>query len=144
MLYLQKFKNLFTLNLRGNPVSKEDDFKLFIAAYFPNMKFLDYRYIDEKTVSINCDEVSLLASSQFQSFFMDPFLFVWKLSPWEFITCHIDSVPIKSCLFYVQKKEASIKYHYVLEKIKRDGLQAQQAAEATQRQEAELQLHRVI
>ncbi|XP_062295278.1 dynein regulatory complex subunit 3 [Scomber scombrus] len=88
VLYLTKFKNLFTLNLCGNPVSKEDDFKVFITAYFPNMKFLDYRYIDEKT-----------------------------------------------------KKEASIKYHYVLEKIKRDGLQAQQAAEATQRQEAELQLH---
>lgn len=45
---------------------------------------------------------------------------------------------------YVQKNDASIKYHYVLEKMKRDGLQMQQAAEAEQRQEAELQLHHVI
>eukprot|EP00064_Thunnus_orientalis_P002945 superscaffoldBa00000232_g2953 len=88
VLYLRTFKNLFTLNLLGNPVSEEDDYKLFIAAYFPNLNCLDYRYLNEKT-----------------------------------------------------KKEALIKYHYDLEKMKRDGLQMQQAAEAKQRQEAELQLH---
>ncbi|XP_044186081.1 dynein regulatory complex subunit 3 [Thunnus albacares] len=88
VLYLRTFKNLFTLNLLGNPVSEEGDYKLFIAAYFPNLNCLDYRYLDEKT-----------------------------------------------------KKEALIKYHYDLEKMKRDGLQMQQAAEAKQRQEAELQLH---
>ena len=48
------FKNLFTLNLLGNPISEEDDYKLFIGAYFPNVMCLDYRYLDEKTVSINC------------------------------------------------------------------------------------------
>ncbi|KAM7372064.1 hypothetical protein PAMP_009259 [Pampus punctatissimus] len=88
VLYLRTFKNLFTLNLLGNPVHKDDDYKFFIAAYFPNLKCLDYRHLDEKT-----------------------------------------------------KNEASIKYHYVLEKMKRDGLQMQQAAEAEQRKEAELQLH---
>uniref|UniRef100_A0A8C9ZMX4 Dynein regulatory complex subunit 3 n=1 Tax=Sander lucioperca TaxID=283035 RepID=A0A8C9ZMX4_SANLU len=53
VLYLRKFKNLFTVNLFGNPVSKEDDYKFFIAAYFPNLVCLDYRLLDEKTVSIN-------------------------------------------------------------------------------------------
>ncbi|XP_058509505.1 dynein regulatory complex subunit 3 [Solea solea] len=49
VLYLKKFKNLFTLNLYGNPVSKEDDYTLFIAAHFPNLMFLDYRLLNEKT-----------------------------------------------------------------------------------------------
>ncbi|XP_040918810.1 dynein regulatory complex subunit 3 [Toxotes jaculatrix] len=49
VLYLRKFKNLFTLNLFGNPVSEEDDYKFFIAAYFPNLKCLDYRLLNEKT-----------------------------------------------------------------------------------------------
>ncbi len=51
VLYLRKFKNLFTLNLFGNPASKEDDYKFFIAAYFPNLMCLDYRLLDKQTVS---------------------------------------------------------------------------------------------
>uniref|UniRef100_A0A3B4YRV9 Dynein regulatory complex subunit 3 n=1 Tax=Seriola lalandi dorsalis TaxID=1841481 RepID=A0A3B4YRV9_SERLL len=49
VLYLRKFKNLFTLNLSGNPVSKEDDYKFFIAAYFPNLMYLDYRLLSDET-----------------------------------------------------------------------------------------------
>ncbi|XP_068574863.1 dynein regulatory complex subunit 3 [Cebidichthys violaceus] len=49
VLYLRKFKNLFTVNLHGNPVSKEDDYKSSIAAYLPNLVCLDYRLIDENT-----------------------------------------------------------------------------------------------
>ncbi|XP_075942184.1 dynein regulatory complex subunit 3 [Anarhichas minor] len=49
VLYLRKFKNLFTVNLRGNPVSKEDGYKSSIAAYLPNLVCLDYRLLDEKT-----------------------------------------------------------------------------------------------
>ncbi|KAM6913375.1 dynein regulatory complex subunit 3 [Lycodopsis pacificus] len=49
VLYLRKFKNLFTVNLRGNPVSEEDDYKSSIAAYLPNLVCLDYRLLDEKT-----------------------------------------------------------------------------------------------
>uniref|UniRef100_A0A8D3ATY3 Dynein regulatory complex subunit 3 n=1 Tax=Scophthalmus maximus TaxID=52904 RepID=A0A8D3ATY3_SCOMX len=51
VLYLRKFKNLFTLNLFGNPVSKEN-YTFFIAAYFPNLTCLDYRLLNDKTVSI--------------------------------------------------------------------------------------------
>ncbi|XP_037647218.1 dynein regulatory complex subunit 3 [Sebastes umbrosus] len=49
VLYLRKFKKLFSINLFGNPASKEDDYKLSIAAYFPNLMLLDYRLLDEKT-----------------------------------------------------------------------------------------------
>lgn len=53
VLYLRKLKNLFTINLSGNPVSTVDDYKLFIAAYFPNLMCLDYRVLNEKMVSKN-------------------------------------------------------------------------------------------
>lgn len=53
VLYLRRFKKLFNLNLSGNPVSMLDDYKLFIAAYFPNLLTLDYRILDEKMVSMN-------------------------------------------------------------------------------------------
>ncbi|XP_032392644.1 dynein regulatory complex subunit 3 [Etheostoma spectabile] len=88
VLYLRRFKNLFAVNLFGNPVSREDDYKLFVAAYFPSLVCLDYRLLDEKT-----------------------------------------------------KNEASIKYHYVLEEMKREELSMQQADEAEQRQESEVKLH---
>ncbi|XP_050929674.1 LOW QUALITY PROTEIN: dynein regulatory complex subunit 3 [Lates calcarifer] len=49
VLYLRKFKNLFTLNLFGNPVSEKDDYRLSIVAYFPNLTCLDYRVLKEET-----------------------------------------------------------------------------------------------
>uniref|UniRef100_UPI0037E89321 dynein regulatory complex subunit 3 n=1 Tax=Semicossyphus pulcher TaxID=241346 RepID=UPI0037E89321 len=79
VLYLRRFKNLFSLNLSGNPASKEDDYKLFIAAYFPNLVFLDYKLLDKDT-----------------------------------------------------KKEAFIKYQYILEKMRLEELQTQQAQDAEQ------------
>ncbi|XP_034749717.1 dynein regulatory complex subunit 3 [Etheostoma cragini] len=87
VLYLRRFKNLFAVNLFGNPVSREDDYKFFVAAYFPNLMCLDYRLLDEKT-----------------------------------------------------KNKASIKYHYVLEEMKRE-LSMQQADEAEQSQESGVKLH---
>ena len=54
VLYLRKFKHLSSVSLRGNPVSKEDNYTFFIAAYFPNLVFLDSSLLDQKTVSINC------------------------------------------------------------------------------------------
>uniref|UniRef100_A0A3Q1CAJ0 Dynein regulatory complex subunit 3 n=1 Tax=Amphiprion ocellaris TaxID=80972 RepID=A0A3Q1CAJ0_AMPOC len=46
VLQLKKFKKLFTLNLYGNPVTKEDDYKVFIAAHMPNLTYLNYRVLD--------------------------------------------------------------------------------------------------
>ncbi|XP_041943403.1 dynein regulatory complex subunit 3 [Alosa sapidissima] len=49
VLYLRRFKDLRTLNLAGNPLCKEENYKIFIAAYLPDLVYLDYRLLDEKT-----------------------------------------------------------------------------------------------
>lgn len=51
VLYLRKLKNLFTLSLFGNPICKDGDYNLYIAAYFPKLTFLDYNLLDKATVS---------------------------------------------------------------------------------------------
>ncbi|XP_010729002.3 dynein regulatory complex subunit 3 [Larimichthys crocea] len=89
VLYLRKFETLFALALSGNPVSEEDEYKFFIAAYFPKLMYLDYKLLDAKT-----------------------------------------------------KNEAAVKYHYVLEKMKGEELQIQQAKEKEQRQKDEVKLHK--
>ncbi|XP_041634504.1 dynein regulatory complex subunit 3 [Cheilinus undulatus] len=48
VLYLRKFK-LYTLILSGNPASEGDDYKLFIAAYFPTLTYLDNKLLDKQT-----------------------------------------------------------------------------------------------
>uniref|UniRef100_A0A8C7JA46 Dynein regulatory complex subunit 3 n=1 Tax=Oncorhynchus kisutch TaxID=8019 RepID=A0A8C7JA46_ONCKI len=49
VIYLRKFKNLRTLNLAGNPICKEDRYKIFVAAYLPELVYLDFRLLDEQT-----------------------------------------------------------------------------------------------
>uniref|UniRef100_A0A8C9TD26 Dynein regulatory complex subunit 3 n=1 Tax=Scleropages formosus TaxID=113540 RepID=A0A8C9TD26_SCLFO len=51
VVYLRKFKNLRTLNLAGNPLCKESNYKVFIAAHFPELVYLDFRILDKQTVS---------------------------------------------------------------------------------------------
>lgn len=127
MLYLRKFKKLFSINLFGNPASKEDDYKLSIAAYFPNLMLLDYRLLDEKTVNINSfdskQSCSLLLS--INNFLLTLPKFVWK-----------------SCVS-IQKKEAFTKYQFILEEMNRKELEMQRADEAKQLQEAEVKIHTV-
>ncbi|KAG8007012.1 Dynein regulatory complex subunit 3 [Nibea albiflora] len=89
VLYLRKFETLFALTLSGNPLSKEDEYKYFIAAYFPKLMYLDYKLLDAKT-----------------------------------------------------KNEAAVKFHLILEKMKAEELQIQQAKETEQRQEDEAKLHK--
>ncbi|XP_029997516.1 dynein regulatory complex subunit 3 isoform X2 [Sphaeramia orbicularis] len=62
VLSLRRFKNLFSLNISGNPLSKDEDCKYLIAANFPKLKYLNCRYLDEKTkkeasVKFNTDEL---------------------------------------------------------------------------------------
>ncbi|XP_029431988.1 dynein regulatory complex subunit 3 isoform X3 [Rhinatrema bivittatum] len=52
LIGLRNFKQLRTLNLAGNPISDHDDYKLFIAAYLPNLVYLDFRLLDENTKEI--------------------------------------------------------------------------------------------
>ncbi|XP_005092481.1 dynein regulatory complex subunit 3 isoform X2 [Aplysia californica] len=49
ILYLRKFPKLKTLNISNNPVCKEENFKQYVAAFLPNLDFLDYRLLDEQT-----------------------------------------------------------------------------------------------
>ncbi|XP_053298670.1 dynein regulatory complex subunit 3 [Pleuronectes platessa] len=48
VLSLRKFKKLFNINLSGNPLSKEDGYSYFIAAFFPNLTCLDFRLLSEE------------------------------------------------------------------------------------------------
>ncbi|CAG5897724.1 unnamed protein product [Menidia menidia] len=48
VLYLRRFKKLFKLYMTGNPVTEEEDYVLFIAAYFPSVMFLDRILINKK------------------------------------------------------------------------------------------------
>ncbi|KAE8578800.1 hypothetical protein XENTR_v10023778 [Xenopus tropicalis] len=47
LIYLRKFKQLRTLSLAGNPLSEDDQYKLFIAAHLPNLAYLDFRLLNE-------------------------------------------------------------------------------------------------
>jgi len=49
ILYLRKFPQLKTLNINNNPVCSEDNFKQYVAAFLPNLEFLDYRLLDDQT-----------------------------------------------------------------------------------------------
>ncbi|XP_024128115.1 dynein regulatory complex subunit 3 [Oryzias melastigma] len=55
ILYLQKFKKLFHVYMKGNLFSNEDDYQLFIVAFLPNLKILDnkllHRELKEKASS---------------------------------------------------------------------------------------------
>ncbi|KAG8542379.1 hypothetical protein GDO81_026838 [Engystomops pustulosus] len=47
LIYLRRFKQLRTLNLSGNPLSEDDQYKLFVAAHLPDLVYLDFRLVDE-------------------------------------------------------------------------------------------------
>ncbi|XP_072771939.1 dynein regulatory complex subunit 3 isoform X2 [Nerophis lumbriciformis] len=50
VVYLRRFKKLFTLNIEGNPIpeeSCEDKYLIFIAAYFQQLKFLNNIFLNE-------------------------------------------------------------------------------------------------
>uniref|UniRef100_A0A3Q3DJ41 Dynein regulatory complex subunit 3 n=1 Tax=Hippocampus comes TaxID=109280 RepID=A0A3Q3DJ41_HIPCM len=91
VVYLRKFKKLFTLNIDGNPIPEENNeekYTLFLAAYFQQLKFLNNIFIDEDI-----------------------------------------------------RNKASAKYNLDIEEMNQGELQAQQAAEEKQEQEAILQMH---
>ncbi|VDP82338.1 unnamed protein product, partial [Schistosoma curassoni] len=49
--YLRQFRHLQSVCLHGNPISKNDDYKLYIHAMLPNLFYLDYQRTDDKLVS---------------------------------------------------------------------------------------------
>jgi hypothetical protein len=46
VLPLRKFKKLRALNLKGNPVTQEDDYLNSLCAYLTNLRYLDHRIIE--------------------------------------------------------------------------------------------------
>eukprot|EP00062_Callorhinchus_milii_P019899 gi/632974955/ref/XP_007903960.1/ PREDICTED: leucine-rich repeat-containing protein 48 [Callorhinchus milii] len=47
ILYLRRFQHLRTLNLDGNSLCEDERYKIYIAAYLPNLVYLDFRLIDK-------------------------------------------------------------------------------------------------
>ncbi|KAB0367824.1 hypothetical protein FD755_021148 [Muntiacus reevesi] len=47
IIYLRRFKALRTLSLSGNPVAENEDYKMFICAYLPDLVYLDFRRLDD-------------------------------------------------------------------------------------------------
>ncbi|XP_072506270.1 dynein regulatory complex subunit 3 [Notamacropus eugenii] len=49
VIYLRRFAFLRSLNLAGNPICEEEDYKLFVSAHLPDLVYLDFRLIDAHT-----------------------------------------------------------------------------------------------
>ncbi|XP_068943978.1 dynein regulatory complex subunit 3 [Petaurus breviceps papuanus] len=49
VIYLRRFTFLRSINLAGNPICEEEDYKLFVTAYLPDLVYLDFRLIDAHT-----------------------------------------------------------------------------------------------
>ncbi|XP_070188419.1 dynein regulatory complex subunit 3-like [Littorina saxatilis] len=47
--YLRRFRKLKTLNLSNNPFCELDNYKQYVAAFLPDLEFLDYRLLDDQT-----------------------------------------------------------------------------------------------
>ncbi|XP_043439240.1 dynein regulatory complex subunit 3 isoform X1 [Prionailurus bengalensis] len=52
IIYLRRFKDLRTLSLSGNPIAEEEDYKMFICAYLPDLVYLDFRRIDDHMIIV--------------------------------------------------------------------------------------------
>lgn len=50
--YLIKFEKLRVLNLSGNAVCKDKNYKNYCLAHFKNLKYLDYRLIDQESIAV--------------------------------------------------------------------------------------------
>ena len=48
--YLTKFPSLRVLNLAGNPLCSDPNYRDFVLSHFRNLKYLDYHLIDEESV----------------------------------------------------------------------------------------------
>jgi hypothetical protein len=49
-MYLRRFKRLRLLNLDGNPVSRDMEYRAYVIAHIKGLKYLDYRLIESAQV----------------------------------------------------------------------------------------------
>lgn len=54
--YLSKFAQLRVLNLNGNSISKSPNYRSYILAHIRNLKYLDYRLVDDESVKQSKDK----------------------------------------------------------------------------------------
>ena len=50
LMYLRKFKKLRLLNLEGNPVCHDPEYRMFVLAHIKYLKYLDYGLLSEADV----------------------------------------------------------------------------------------------
>lgn len=50
ILYLRPFTALRSLSLAGNPLCSEDGYQIYVIAYIPQLRYLDYRRISSDNV----------------------------------------------------------------------------------------------
>lgn len=44
-MYLRQFKNLRLVNLAGNPICKEHDYRSYVLSHIKDLTYLDYRRV---------------------------------------------------------------------------------------------------
>ncbi|XP_072549692.1 dynein regulatory complex subunit 3 isoform X2 [Salminus brasiliensis] len=66
VIYLRRFKNLRTLNLAGNPVCQEENYKIFVAAYLSDLVYLDFRLLDEQTRERALTQIEVMTNNEVQ------------------------------------------------------------------------------
>uniref|UniRef100_A0AAY4C3A7 Dynein regulatory complex subunit 3 n=1 Tax=Denticeps clupeoides TaxID=299321 RepID=A0AAY4C3A7_9TELE len=49
VMYLRRCNSLYGLNLAGNPLCNEENYKIFVVAHLPNLVYLDHKLVDEQT-----------------------------------------------------------------------------------------------
>lgn len=51
VMYLRRFKNLRAVNLAGNPICKEHDYRTYVLAHLKSLTYLDYRRVHPTDVT---------------------------------------------------------------------------------------------
>ncbi|XP_015460579.3 dynein regulatory complex subunit 3 [Astyanax mexicanus] len=60
--YLRRFKNLRSLRLAGNPISRKTNYTLYIVAHLPDLLYLDFMIVDKQTRERALDEITVTGS----------------------------------------------------------------------------------
>lgn len=51
IMYLRRFKNLRLVNIAGNPMCKDPEYRSYVLSHLKKLKYLDYRLVDETSVA---------------------------------------------------------------------------------------------
>ena len=56
MLYLRQFEHLELVNLAGNPLCREANYKSYLCSHIDNLKYLDYTRVKAEDVSVAMEQ----------------------------------------------------------------------------------------